>query len=140
MRIDYHSETEFTLPNQEEYTEWIIRVLTARELEPGELQYIFCSDKYLLDMNQKYLGHDYYTDILTFENDAGEGVSGDLFLSIDRIRENAETYNVPFMEELARVMIHGVLHLIGYGDQTEDEKKVMRREEAACLEMFHVKQ
>lgn len=140
MKIDYHSETDFSLPNPTNYTEWIINVLKSRELTPGELQFVFCSDDYLLEMNHKYLGHDYYTDILTFENDLEDDVSGDIFISIDRIRDNAKTYCVPFEEELARVMIHGVLHLIGFGDSTEKEKDIMRQEESACLRMFHVKQ
>lgn len=139
MTIDFHSETDFTLKNPAEYTEWIINVLASRELAPGELQFIFVSDEALLEMNRQYLDHDYYTDILTFENDTEEGVSGDIFISVDRVSDNAATYGVSFEEELARVMIHGVLHLIGYGDQTEKEKELMRREENACMQMFHVK-
>lgn len=140
MRIDYHSEAGFTLRTPSKYTNWIIKVLESRGLTPGELQFVYTSDEELLEMNRKYLGHDYYTDILTFQNDIEEGVSGDIFISVDRVRENATTYKVRFEEELARVMIHGVLHLIGYGDQTEEDKELMRKEESACLQMFHVKQ
>ena len=140
MRIDYHSETGFSLTNPAKYTEWIINVLNSRGFTPGELQFIYTTDEDLLEMNKKFLGHDYYTDILTFENDMEEGVSGDIFISVDRVRDNANSFEVAFEEELARVMIHGVLHLIGFGDQTKEEKELMRQEESACLEMFHVKQ
>ncbi|MBC2838210.1 rRNA maturation RNase YbeY [Robiginitalea sp. SC105] len=140
MKIEYHSETDFQLLEPRKYTEWIKKVVASRGMYIEELSFIFCSDDYLLDMNQKYLGHDYFTDIITFPNAEGSGVGGDLFISVDRVRDNAREYGVDFDHELARVMIHGVLHLSGLNDKTAAEQQQMRKEEDRCLEMFHVKQ
>ncbi len=95
----------------------------------GELSFIFCSDDYLLDMNKKYLNHDFYTDVITFDYCENDIVSGDVFISVDRIKENAQTYKSSFEKELQRVMIHGVLHLVGYKDKTDTEQKQMRERE-----------
>jgi len=95
----------------------------------GDLSFIFCSDDYLLDINKKYLNHDFYTDVITFDYSENNILSGDVFISIDRVKENAGTFNVPFEEELQRVMIHGVLHLAGYKDKTDKEKKQMTDKE-----------
>jgi rRNA maturation RNase YbeY len=92
----------------------------------GDISIIFVSDEYLLEMNQSYLNHDYYTDIITFDYCKGNVISGDLFISVDRVRENADTFNVAFLFELHRVMIHGVLHLCGYKDKSIEEEKQMR--------------
>lgn len=96
---------------------------------PGDISVIFCSDKYLLEINKEYLNHDYYTDIVTFNYVKDSIISGDLFISIDRVRENAETFSSKFVVELYRVVFHGVLHLIGYKDKTEAEQKQMRNKE-----------
>ena len=95
----------------------------------GELTFIFCSDEYLLEMNKQYLDHDYYTDIITFDYVENNIVSGDLFISIDRIKENAQKFNIEFLKELYRVVFHGVLHLVGYNDKTDEEQKVMTEKE-----------
>lgn len=95
----------------------------------GEVSVIFCSDEYLLQMNKEYLDHDYYTDIITFDYVEGEVISGDLFISLDRIRENAENFKTSLLKELYRVVFHGVLHLVGYNDKTEEEQKTMREKE-----------
>ena len=99
----------------------------------GEISIIFVSDSYLLEMNQKYLNHDYYTDIITFDYCEMNIVSGDLFISVDRVQENAESFDVDFLTELQRVMIHGVLHLCGYKDKTEEEERLMRELENKYL-------
>ncbi len=101
----------------------------------GEINFIFCSDDYLLDMNKQYLQHDYFTDVITFDYSENNILSGDVFISIDRIKENAGEYKVPFEQELQRVMIHGVLHLAGYNDKTDEEKKEMTDKENEYL--FH---
>ena len=95
----------------------------------GELSVIFCSDEFLLDMNKEYLNHDYYTDIITFDYVEGNIISGDLFVSLDRVKENAEMYNSRMLRELYRVVFHGTLHLCGYKDKTDEEQKVMRAKE-----------
>ena len=101
----------------------------------GDLSIVFCSDPYILDVNMKYLQHDYFTDIITFDYCDGRILSGDLFISIDTVRANAVEYGAGFEEELNRVMVHGLLHLIGYDDHTEDQKKEMREKEDYYLEM-----
>jgi len=102
----------------------------------GELSFVFCSDAYLLKMNIDYLKHDFYTDVITFDYTEGDIISGDVFISIERIKENAEKYNVSFENELQRVMIHGVLHLVGYKDKTEEELKQMREKESQYLNIL----
>ncbi len=105
----------------------------------GTLQYIFCSDEALLEINKRYLSHDYYTDIITFQYEEGKVLSGDIYISVDRVRENAVEFDQGFDQELRRVMIHGVLHLAGYRDKTDAEKSEMRVRENDLMEMFHVK-
>lgn len=97
--------------------------------EIGDLTVIFCSDKYLLEMNKEYLDHDYYTDIITFDYVEGETISGDLFISMDRVKENAGKFGISTLKELYRVVFHGTLHLVGYNDKTDEEQKVMREKE-----------
>lgn len=102
----------------------------------GDLNLIFCSDEYLLEMNQEHLDHDYYTDIITFDYCVGNTVSGDLFISYDRVCENASVFDVSILEELCRVCAHGTLHLCGYGDKTDDEIAIMRAKESYYLRLF----
>lgn len=101
----------------------------------GDISIIFCSDPYILDVNIKYLQHDYFTDIITFDYCEGDKLSGDLFISVDSVRENSVFYGTEFPDELNRVIVHGLLHLIGYDDHTDEEKKVMREKENYYLEM-----
>lgn len=108
---------------------WLKNVAVAENRKIGDIGIIFCSDKYLLDVNIKYLGHDYYTDIITFDYCEGSTLSGDLFISIDSVRENAAFYGVDFSTELNRVIVHGLLHLIGYDDHSEEDIAVMRAKE-----------
>lgn len=97
--------------------------------KPGDITVVFCSDDYLLEMNRKYLNHDYFTDIITFDYVEKDIISGDLFMSIDRINENAGTFETSFLKELFRVVFHGVLHLNGYKDKSEEDEKLMRAKE-----------
>lgn len=107
----------------------IKQLINEEKKETGDISVIFCSDRYLLEMNKKHLNHDYFTDIITFNYVEDDVISGDLFISADRIRENAGKFNVTFLEELYRVILHGILHLVGYNDKTSEEKKVMKDKE-----------
>ncbi len=107
-----------------------IKSLVLNELyKTGDITVIFCSDEYLLQVNRQYLNHDYYTDIVTFNYVEDSVISGDLFISVDRVKENAETFQSEFVVELYRVVFHGVLHLVGYNDKTEEEQRQMRQKE-----------
>jgi len=119
---------------------WAKAVIEGHGKTAGEICVVSCSDEYLLGVNSKHLGHDYYTDIITFDYSDGEIVSGDLLISFDRVKENAKEVGVSFQEELIRVIIHGCLHLVGFGDKTDAEAKQMREEENKALNMFHVEQ
>jgi len=114
---------------------WIKDIVLSHSKKIGELSYIFCSDDYILNVNKQYLNHDYYTDIITFNYNEGDTVSGDIFISVDTVKSNATAYgNGVFKDELERVIIHGVLHLIGFNDKTEQEQKLMTKQEDIALE------
>jgi len=115
--------------NQDFIKNQLQQLIIEEGKEPGDISVIFCSDEYLLEMNKKHLQHDYYTDIITFNYVDDLLISGDLFISADRIKDNAVKFGVAFLEELYRVIFHGVLHLIGYNDKTEAEQKMMRQKE-----------
>jgi rRNA maturation RNase YbeY len=115
--------------NQDFIKNQIEQLIIEEGNEPGDITVIFCSDNYLLEMNKKHLQHDYYTDIITFNYVEDLLISGDLFISTDRIKDNAAKFGVAFLKELYRVIFHGVLHLIGYNDKTEEEQKMMRQKE-----------
>jgi probable rRNA maturation factor len=139
MILFFTEEIDFQLLRKNSWKSWIKDVCKKHGVNAGELNYIFCSDEYLLKINRQYLDHDYYTDIITFPSDCEDGnISGDLFISVDRISDHAELNQCSFFEELKRVMIHGVLHLIGYGDKTESESEKMRELELDAMLMFHV--
>lgn len=137
--ITFNYENDFTLLQEQTYDEWVGDIIKSESKSLGEINYIFCDDDYLLDINIKHLNHDYYTDIITFNYCEGDLISGDLFISTDRVKDNAQTYQVSFEEELLRVMSHGVLHLIGYNDKAEAEELIMRKKEDEKIKMFHVK-
>ncbi len=120
--------------NPEFFGLWISDIIKVYGMEMGELSYIFCSDEYLLEMNREHLNHDYYTDIITFNYNEGVSLSGDLFISYDRIEDNAITHGVSVYDELCRVMAHGVLHLCGFDDKSEEDKIEMRVKENECLD------
>ena len=132
--LTFHTEDiDFELENTEKIEQWILQTIDEEGGTLSFINYIFCSDTYLHRINIEYLNHDTYTDIITFPY-SDETIESDIFISIDRIHENAKTFNVTFERELHRVMIHGVLHLLGYGDKTEEEQKAMRGREDFWLE------
>ena len=134
--ISYHFiEVEIPGVNPEFFDLWISHIVEKEEYDLRELSFVFVTDEYLLQMNKEHLNHDYYTDIITFDYNEGNSLAGDLFISYDRVRDNARQLEVVEWDELCRVMIHGVLHLCGYGDKSEEEKKLMRLKEDECLEL-----
>lgn len=134
----FNYETEFELTNESKYEEWIDAVITSEGKEAGEINYIFCDDEYLLEINKQYLDHDTLTDIISFDYTMGDLISGDIFISVDRVKDNAQEYDVSFHVELLRVMCHGVLHYCGYKDKTAEDEKLMREIEQEKMNMFHV--
>jgi len=118
------------------YESWLSKVTVIEKKEMGDITLIFCSDEYLLKINQEYLDHDYYTDIITFDYSEDNVVSGDLFISVDRVAENAQINKVDFMNEFNRVIVHGVLHLCGYKDKSEEDEKLMRSKENEMLQVL----
>ena len=127
--INFHCEIKFVLKNQRALQKWIEDVIISENKELGDINYVFCSDEYLLERNIKYLNHDTLTDIISFNYCEGDIISSDIMISIDRIKENSIIFENSFSKELHRVMIHGVLHLIGYNDKTKKEKQTMRERE-----------
>lgn len=122
--------------NLDLYEPWLDEVAELEKKKIGDINLIFTSDKYLLKVNQDYLDHDYYTDIITFDYSEDDFVSGDLFISVDRVKENADTSKVSFLNELNRVVVHGVLHLCGYKDKSESEEQLMRQKENQMLRLL----
>jgi rRNA maturation RNase YbeY len=135
LDINYEDVDDLSLSDID-LTNWISKVCITENYNLGDISLIFCSDEYLLDINRTHLDHDYYTDIITFDYTDNQIVSGDLFISIDRVRDNATDFNVSFEHELYRVIIHGVLHLCGYKDKSDDEEKLMRTKENIALSMI----
>jgi rRNA maturation RNase YbeY len=134
----FSEETNFKIGKKSKRREWLTDVIQKEDREPGQISIILCNDSYLLEMNKQYLNHDYYTDIITFDYSEGDKIlSGDLFISVDRVEENASTLAVNFDHELDRVMVHGILHLIGYNDKTSREKSEMRKKEEGYLSLRH---
>jgi len=131
----YCEDISFKLKDKALNNKWLKMVAASELRKIGDINIIFCSDNYILDVNMKYLQHDYFTDIITFDYCEKDILSGDLFISIDSVRENALFYGTEFPEELNRVMVHGVLHLIGYDDHTEEDIKTMRSKENYYLDL-----
>src|SRR6478736_3257897 len=127
--IDFNYETDFVLDNETAYSDWISSVISSEGKKEGEINYIFCDDNYLHKINVEYLQHDTLTDIISFDYSVGSELNGDIFVSTERVRENAQDFNVPFDEELRRVIIHGVLHYCGYKDKSEEDEQKMRMKE-----------
>ncbi|TKD65118.1 rRNA maturation RNase YbeY [Flavobacterium sp. ASW18X] len=136
--IEFFSECDFHLEDTTNYNDWLIRLIATKDWILGDITYIFCDDSYLLKVNQEYLNHDYFTDIITFDYTVDTTLGADIFISIDRVKENAVEYGVSFDRELRRVMAHGVLHLMGYKDKTDSQVREMRVEENNAIELFHV--
>lgn len=138
--ISFNYETSFELEDETRYENWLSEVIDSEGKTEGEINYIFCDDEYLLQKNIEFLDHDTLTDIISFDYTMGNLLSGDIFISIERVKENALEYNVAFDEELRRVMAHGILHYCGYKDKTEEESSMMRNKEDEKIILFHVEQ
>lgn len=134
--IEFNYETDFKLENESKIADWISNVIESRGFTEGELNYIFCDDDYLLKLNVEFLEHDTLTDIISFDYTLGKLISGDIFISIERVRENALEFGQIFENELNRVIIHGILHYLGFKDKSQVEKMLMRKEEDACLQLL----
>jgi len=119
-------------------SDWVSQIVSRETKAPGDITYVFCDDEYILEVNRQYLDHDYYTDIITFDYSEGDVVSGDLFISLDTVRSNSELFSTPFLQELHRVIIHGVLHLCGYKDKTEEDERLMREKENEALRFINM--
>jgi len=139
-KINFYAENDFQFGDESRFESWLRQVVTSEGKKTGEISFIFCDDEYLLKINKEYLDHDTYTDIISFDNSLGNILNGDIFISTERVAENAISYEVSFEEELKRVMVHGVLHFCGYTDKSTAEKEVMREKEEEKMKMFHVEQ
>lgn len=132
----FHEEdVSYSLTHPDAVVEWLVLTCESEKQKLGDVTYVFCSDEYLYKMNVEYLQHDTYTDIITFDYSENDVVAGDLFISIDRIKDNAQKYDVSVVNELHRVMVHGVLHLLGYKDKTPAEQAVMTEKEDFYLSL-----
>lgn len=138
--ISFNYETDFELQNEALYQDWLTRIITSEGKKEGEINYIFCDDEYLLQINIQYLNHDTLTDIISFDYTVGNEINGDIFISVERVIENANDFGVQFEEELKRVMAHGILHYCGYKDKSDDDEKLMRQKEDEKIALFHVEQ
>lgn len=136
--ISFNYETDFELSNESDYTSWIQSIIASENKEEGDINYIFCDDEYLHKINVEYLNHDTLTDIISFDYSEGNFLHGDIFISVERVAENAKEFNVSFENELKRVMAHGVLHYCGYKDKSVQDELLMRQKEDEKIKMFHV--
>ncbi|MFQ3306291.1 MAG: putative rRNA maturation factor [Polaribacter sp.] len=131
--ISFNYESNFKLENEIFINNWVQKIILDHGCEEGEINYIFCDDAYLLKLNVEFLQHDTLTDIISFDNSLGKLINGDIFISTERVADNAKDFNVSFLEELQRVMIHGVLHYIGFTDKTPEDQKEMTIQENKAL-------
>ena len=136
--ISFNYETDFELENEAHYEDWISRIIESEGFDEGEINYIFCDDEYLHKINVEYLDHDTLTDIISFDYTVGNLIQGDIFVSVERVKDNANDFNVSFEEELKRVLSHGVLHYCGYKDKSPEDEALMRSKEEEKMQMFHV--
>jgi probable rRNA maturation factor len=138
--IELNYQNNFKRLDEVSYSKWLVQVAVSENKTLGELSFVFCSDEFLLKINQDHLNHDTYTDIITFDYSDNGLISGEIYISTERVKENASRFSVSEINELHRVMAHGVLHLCGYGDKSEFETQLMRDKENEKIGMFHVKQ
>ncbi|KAF2335886.1 rRNA maturation RNase YbeY [Flavobacterium ginsenosidimutans] len=138
--INFNYETDFTLGDEQAFSDWLSAVIVSENKIEGEINYIFCDDEYLHKINVEYLDHDTLTDIISFDYTVGNELNGDIFVSIERVADNAKDFNVSFAEELKRVLSHGILHYCGYKDKTDEDAQLMRGKEEEKMKMFHVEQ
>ncbi|WP_298779415.1 rRNA maturation RNase YbeY [uncultured Polaribacter sp.] len=136
--ISFNYETEFKINDENSIEIWIEKIISDNGFKVGEINYIFCNDEYLHKLNVEFLQHDTLTDIISFDNSLGKLISGDIFISVERVEDNAKDFEVSFEEELHRVMIHGVLHYMGFKDKSESEKKAMRIAENTALSSLSI--
>ncbi|MEM0940844.1 MAG: rRNA maturation RNase YbeY [Bacteroidota bacterium] len=135
----FQEDIDFIPENAESLQHWIIQITTDHHYSIKNLNYIFCSDQHLLNINKKYLNHEHFTDIITFDNSTeNKVIESDIFISIDRVKDNSNVFKTTFEEELYRVMIHGLLHLIGYDDGNHLDKKRMKKKEDVCLSLLSI--
>ena len=127
--ISFNYETDFKLDSEAKISGWISQTILNENFKEGEINYIFCDDAYLHNLNVEFLDHDTLTDIISFDYSVGKELHGDIYISVERVADNAKDFKVDFSEELSRVMIHGILHYCGYKDKTEDDAKLMREKE-----------
>jgi rRNA maturation RNase YbeY len=135
--IKYHFITPFELKNPNHYKSWLKQLAANKKFFIGDINYIFCDDDYLLTINQNFLKHNTFTDIITFDNRVGEMLNGEIYISVNRITENAQFYKTSSSKELLRIMAHGILHLCGYKDKSKEEEEVMRKEEEEAITLFY---
>jgi rRNA maturation RNase YbeY len=138
--IEFFYEGDFRLKDSKDYAHWVSRVICSEDFMVGDINYIFCDDPYLLELNQKHLNHKTLTDIISFDYSQGKILSADIYISTERVLENSDIYSTSFQDELLRVMAHGILHLAGYNDKTSKEIDVMRSKEKEKIKLFHVEQ
>lgn len=138
--ISFNYETAFELADEKAYSDWLSKVISSENKTEGEINYVFCDDDYLHKINLEYLQHDTLTDIISFDYSVGNELHGDIFVSVERVADNAKDFEVSFAEELKRVLVHGVLHYCGYKDKSESEERIMRQKEEEKMAMFHVEQ
>jgi len=138
MPIQYTYNTSFSLKNETDYSKWLTKVIESEQCVVGEIVYAFFNDKDLKTLNNKHLGHNYYTDVLSFNDSCEKRINGNIAISVDRVKDNGKTYGVAFDHEMLRVMVHGLLHFMGYNDSNEDEKSEMTKKENEKIKMFHV--
>lgn len=138
--IEFYSKNNFSLDKEGKHQAWIKNVIESEAYQLQEITYIFCDDNDLLKINQEFLNHDTYTDIITFDNGFGKSVAAEIYISTERVEENAIKFKTEFNEELRRVMVHGVLHCMKINDHTDEEKRIMRQKENEKMQMFHVEQ
>ena len=127
--ISFNYETDFELPKESQLSNWISATISNEKCKEGEINYIFCDDNYLLKLNEEFLNHDTLTDIISFDYSVGKELHGDIYISVERVADNAKDFNNKFIDELHRVMIHGILHYCGYKDKTEVDEALMRQKE-----------
>ncbi len=137
--INFNYESEFKLSQEDEMSEWISSVISSEECREGNINYVFCDDDYLHKLNVEFLNHDTLTDIISFDYNVGKELHGDIFISVERVKDNAKNFKVSFGNELSRVMVHGVLHYCGYKDKTDEDAKVMRKKENHYLSLLNKK-
>ena len=133
--IEFYSETDFNIEDTKALSHWISEIILHENHELGDLTYVFCDDAYLHKLNLQFLNHDTLTDIISFDNSLGKQIHGEIYISVERVRENAGTYQVAFLEELHRVIIHGVLHFCGYKDKTKKQQETMSCKENEALDL-----